>query len=230
VIDGYKGLHNLEVIRQAKNYNAHLLDIVLRGGFDARVVVDFGAGLGTFAKGCTSAGMKVTCIEPDNDLRRRLEHLGFETYRTLDDVLPESVDYIYTLNVLEHIDDDFWTLTQLYECLRPGGKLIVYVPAFPQLFTSMDKRVGHTRRYMKSALEVLVHKAGFHVDRAEYVDSLGFLATLVFKWFGNSEGDVNQQSILLYDRYVFPVSAVLDRALGRLFGKNVLVCAHRPSQ
>ena len=46
-------------------------------------------------------------------------------------------------------------------------------------------------------LETLVRAAGFHVDRAEYVDSLGFLATLVFKWFGNREGNVNQQGLIL---------------------------------
>lgn len=65
------------------------------------------------------------------------------------------------------------------------------------------------------------------MDREEYMDSLGFLATLVFKWFGNREGNVNQRGLILFDRYIFPVSLLLDRALSRLFGKNVLVGAHR---
>jgi SAM-dependent methyltransferase len=228
--DGYEGLHNLGVLQQAKNYNAHLLNIVLRSGLDTRVVVDFGAGLGTFAAGCRAEGMKVACIESDNSLRFRLNQLGFETYETLDHVLPESVDYIYTLNVLEHIDDDAATLIQLYKHLRPGGKLVVYVPAFPCLYSSMDKMVGHRRRYTRTGLETLVRAAGFYVDRAEYMDSLGFLATLVFKWFGNREGNVDQQGLIMFDRYIFPVSVQLDRALSRFFGKNVLVCAHRPSQ
>jgi hypothetical protein len=51
------------------------------------------------------------------------------------------------------------------------------------------------------------------------MDSLGFLATLVFKWFGNREGNVNQQGLILFDRYIFPVSLLLDRALSRFFGK-----------
>lgn len=228
--DLYEGLHNLGVLQQAKNYNAHLLSIVLGCGLDARVVVDFGAGLGNFAAGCRAAGMKVACIEPDHSLRLRLDQSGFETYKTLDHVSSESVDYIYTLNVLEHIDDDAEILIQLYKRLRPGGHLVVYVPAFPCLYSAMDKMVGHRRRYTRSGLERLVQATGFHVDRAEYVDSLGFLATLVYKWFGNREGNVNQQGLILFDRYIFPVSLLLDRALSRLFGKNVLVCAHRPSQ
>ena len=227
--DIYEGLHNLGVLQQAKNYNAHLLSIVLGCGLNARVVVDFGAGLGNFAAGCRAAGMKVACIEPDHSLRLRLDQSGFETYKTLDQVSPESVDYIYTLNVLEHIDDDAEILIQLYKRLRPGGHLVVYVPAFPCLYSAMDKMVGHRRRYTRSDLEKLVQATGFHVDRAEYVDCLGFLATLVYKWFGNREGNVNQQGLILFDRYIFPVSLLLDRALYRLFGKNVLICAHRPS-
>jgi SAM-dependent methyltransferase len=228
--DLYEGLHNLGVLQQAKNYNAHLLSIVLGSGLDARAVVDFGAGLGTFAAGCRAVGMKVACIEPDHSLRLRLDQLGFEAHNTLDHVSPESVDYIYTLNVLEHIDDDAEILIQLYKRLRPGGRLMVYVPAFPYLYSAMDKMVGHRRRYTRSGLVRLVSASGFHVDRAEYVDCLGFLATLIFKWFGNREGNVNQQGLILFDRYIFPVSLLLDRAVSRLFGKNVLVCAHRPSQ
>ena len=228
--DFYEGVHNLEVLRQARNYNAHLLSIVLGSRRDAQVVLDFGAGIGTFAVGCRAAGMNVACIEPDHSLRLRLDQLGFETYKTLDHVSSESVDYIYTLNVLEHIDDDAEILVQLYERLRPGGKLMVYVPAFPCLYSSMDKLVGHRRRYTRSGLVTLVRETGFHVDRAEYVDSLGFIATLVYKWFGNGEGNVDQQGLLLFDRYIFPVSLLLDRVSRRLFGKNVLVCAHRPNQ
>lgn len=228
--DSYEGVGNLEVLRDAKNYNAYLLSVVLEGGLNARIVVDFGAGLGTFAAGCRSAGMKVTCIEPDDGLRLKLYRLGFDAYKTLDYLLPESVDYIYTLNVLEHIDDDTDTLSQLYKRLRPGGRLVVYVPAFPHLYSTMDKRVGHKRRYMRAGLEKLIRRVGFRVDSAEYVDSLGFLATLLFKWFGNREGNVNRKGLMLYDRYIFPVSILLDRILGHLVGKNVLVCAHRPSE
>ena len=228
--DLYEGVHNLGVLQQAKNYNAYLLSLVLRSGLDARVVVDFGAGLGTFAAGCRAAGMNVACIEPDHSLRLRLNQLGFEAYKTLDHVSLESVDYIYTLNVLEHIDDDAEILGQLYKRLRPGGNLVVYVPAFSCLYSAMDKMVGHRRRYTRAGLEKLVQATGFHVDRAVYVDSLGFLATLVYKWFGNREGNVNQQGLILFDRYIFPVSLLFDRVFSRLFGKNVFVCAHRPSQ
>ena len=130
--------------------------------------------------------------------------------------------------MLEHVDDDAKSLGQLFSRLRPGGKLLVYVPAFPCLYSAMDKMVGHRRRYTKSDLERLVLSAGFRLDRAEYVDSLGFLAALIFKWFGNKKGDVNKRGLILFDRYVFPVSLLLDRVLNRVLGKNVLVCAHRP--
>lgn len=71
--DLYEGLHNLGVLLQAKNYNAHLLSVVLGSGLDARAVVDFGVGLGTFAAGCRAAGtfsQSACClIEPELSFR-----------------------------------------------------------------------------------------------------------------------------------------------------------------
>jgi hypothetical protein len=70
--------------------------------------------------------------------------------------------------------------------------------------------------------------AGFEVVRNEYVDSAGFLASLLFKAFGSDSGIVNRRALIAYDRYAFPVSRLLDRVSNRLFGKNVLLLARRP--
>ena len=69
--------------------------------------------------------------------------------------------------------------------------------------------------------------AGFEVVRNEYVDSAGFLASLLFKAFGSNSGVINRSALIAYDRYAFPVSRVLDRVFNRAFGKNVLLIGRR---
>ncbi len=103
----------------------------------------------------------------------------------------------------------------------PGGKFYLFVPAVNVLFSSMDRKVGHLRRYRKSTLILLVKKIGFSVVRCSYVDSLGFLITLMFKIIGNEQGDLNPAIIKFYDRFLFPASRVLDRFCGEFFGKNL---------
>ena len=133
------------------------------------------------------------------------------------------------MNVLEHIDDDVAAVRSLAGALRPGGKLVVYVPAFQVLFSSMDTKVGHLRRYRLGQLVDTVRQAGFHVDRCRYVDSLGFAATLAYKAVGSRQGDISGGSVSFYDSYGFPVSRGLDRALDRVVGKNLLLVATRPA-
>ena len=62
----YTGIENLEVMREAENYNRYLQSLVARHAGDARRVIDFGAGSGTFAIPCAAAGFDVTAVEPDD--------------------------------------------------------------------------------------------------------------------------------------------------------------------
>jgi SAM-dependent methyltransferase len=142
------------------------------------------------------------------------------------DGLPKSAfALIYSLNVLEHIDDDLGTLESLKAYLKPGGTLLLYVPAFQVLYSAMDRRVGHVRRYRRSELVRLLVQAGYSVDSARYVDSLGFLAALAYRVLGSDDGSIDRRALVFFDRWIFPMSVILDRVLGRWFGKNVIVLA-----
>lgn len=224
----YTGTDNLEVMAEAVNYNAFLHAQVAAHAHAGDRALDFGAGIGTFALEFARRGGDVACLEPDAAQAARLEGLGLLVFRDLDDVADASLDYVYTLNVLEHIDDDAAAMRALAAKLRPGGRLFVYVPAFPVLYSSMDRKVGHVRRYRREGLGALVATAGLRDVRARYVDSLGFLAALAFKWLGNERGDIDRRALRLYDRFVFPPSRALDRLVGRWFGKNVLLTARKP--
>lgn len=225
--EAYTGVDNLEVMQEAVNYNRFLLETVRKHAPAGGKVLDFGAGAGQFATPLKQLGMDVTALEPDQVLQQRLRAQGLHAVGSADEVPDGSLDFIYTLNVLEHIEDDAQALRQLYAKLAPGGRLLVYVPAFPVLYTSMDAKVGHVRRYRKESLRAAVTAGGFIIDRVGYVDSLGFPATLAFKWIGNDSGDVNRTALKLYDRAVLPLSLALDLVTRQWFGKNLLLLAHK---
>lgn len=226
--DAYTGVENLEVMAEAVNYNRYLVDLVVSGGAPGDRVLDFGAGAGTFARPVSAAGFQVTCVEPDDHLRGILAREGMAVADAIGGVPAESADYVYTLNVLEHIEDDMAALRELFRVLRPGGRMLVYVPAFQVLYTSMDRRVGHHRRYRLKPLVEMVRDAGFSIRRAAYADSLGFGAALVYRMADPGDGRVGSRGLKLYDHWVFPLSRRLDTFLGRWFGKNVVIMADKP--
>jgi SAM-dependent methyltransferase len=223
----YSGAANLEVMEEAVNYNDYLLSRVCVIGQPGDRVVDFGAGLGKFAKRMSELGFAVECIEPDEAQAARMSADGLVVHSGLEALPDSSVDYIYTLNVLEHIDDDAAVLRQFCRTLKPGGRLLIYVPAFYLLYSSMDRRVGHVRRYRRGNLREKVRSAGLTVIHDRYVDCMGFLASLLFKALGSNSGDISRSSLILYDRMIFPVSQAVDTLLGRWIGKNVLLTAQK---
>jgi SAM-dependent methyltransferase len=226
----YTGADNLVAMNAARNYNEFLVEEVLRHSGGAVVVMDFGAGIGTFSRILRQRGFKVICIETDADLRHALQHDGFECHADVEQMPESGVDYIFSLNVFEHIEDDTAMFRALCRLLRPGGRFYLYVPAFPILYTSMDRKVGHYRRYRADALRKQVENAGFRVLTARYADCLGFFATLLYRLIGSRRGDLNQGSLILYDRVLFPLSRLMDKFAGRLIGKNLAVAAVRPAE
>lgn len=222
----YDGGENLEVMREAVNYNRYLRDLVRHFALDTTAVLDFGAGIGTFTDSLGVPPNRVACVEPDTDAQTHLASLGFEVHASLSEVQDERFTYIFTLNVLEHIENDRAVVSELYRVLRPGGRLFVYVPAFDMLYTVMDAKVGHHRRYRMKGMTQLMRSAGFRIEKWAYADALGFFATLAYKILDKrSDGTLNRTAVRVYDRYFFPLSRALSVPLARFLGKNLYVVA-----
>jgi SAM-dependent methyltransferase len=226
----YEGAENLEVMASAVNYNQFLTQLILSKAKPGDRMLDFGAGIGTFANRIREAGYSVTCVEPDIAQADRVAGIGIPVVGQLDQIMDQSVDYIYTLNVLEHIEDDVTALRELGQKLSRGGRILIYVPAFKILFSSMDRRVGHHRRYTLPGLRTAVEAAGLSVEQGRYADCLGFFATLVYKFFGDDSGQIDERALVAYDRIAFPLSRLADVVFGRFFGKNVFIVATRPEE
>jgi len=219
--------YNLEVMEEAVRYNRFLLGLVQPLAAAGRRVLDFGAGSGTFAQPLRAQGADVVCVEPDPQLRLRLAEKSLRVVTDLREVEGGSIDLAYSFNVLEHIEDDAAALAALARVLRPGGRLVLYVPAFMVLYSAMDRRVGHLRRYRKRALARLVEGAGLAVEDVRYADSLGFVAALAFRAVGSRSGELSRGAVRFYDRWLFPASRALDACLAPLAGKNLVLRARR---
>lgn len=221
----YSGAGNLEVMEAAVNYNRFLLSEVQSLARPGERILEIGAGIGTFAKMLMRNGYSVHCVETDLEQAARIRDEGLFVVENVEEIPDRSIDYVYAVNVLEHIEGDLDALKQWWRKLVPGGRMMLYVPAFRLLFSSMDRKVGHVRRYRLSALRKMVREARFEVDRASYVDCAGFAITLVYKAVGDRSGGLNQKALTAYDRFIFPLSRLGDIFFGKLLGKNILLTA-----
>ena len=139
-------------------------------------------------------------------------------------VLEEPADSIVLVNVLEHISDDDALLLQIRQSLRPGGRVLLFVPALEWNYGSLDRAFEHHRRYSKAVLRKKLERAGFRVERARYVNFLG-----ITSWF--FAGRVLRQKTLKprqvrwYDRWIIPWSFRLEQIWEPPLGQSLVVVA-----
>jgi SAM-dependent methyltransferase len=206
----------------AVNYNTYLAGLIEREKGEEKNLIDHGAGLGIIAGILRDRGNRVLCVEIDPDHISHLEADGFKIARSLAHFSDHSLDFIYSLNVLEHIRDDTAEARMMAQKLKPGGRVFIYVPAFKALYSTLDKRIGHFRRYDRRSLTALAEAGGFRVEWCAYSDFLGGILWMFYKWANDPQGRLNPRLLVLFDRLVYPVSLVFDRVTSRLFGKNVM--------
>jgi SAM-dependent methyltransferase len=215
------------------NYNSWIVETIL-GPMDVsqkgKKVLDFGAGIGTLSSIFErQTGIKPEGLEIDPRQREILEKRGFKVYSSFNEI-ETKYDFIFTSNVLEHIEDDVEILKKLRERIQESGVLAIYVPAFQSIWSSLDDKVGHYRRYTKRDLIMKLEKSGFTVSQSRYCDSVGFFLTLLFKLIGNKDGEPSSWTLVVFDKYLLPISKVLDGIFHRLLGKNLFVLAHPDSK
>ena len=83
-------------------------------------------------------------------------------------------DLVALLDVLEHIDDDRAALASIARKLKPGGRILITVPAFPWMWSAHDVVNHHHRRYTRRALKTAIADAGLKVEFLSWFNSLLF--------------------------------------------------------
>ena len=125
-------------------------------------MLDLGCGTGRFAASLAAEGRRVLAIDPAPDLA--LAPAGATLVGSAEQVplADASVGTVMVRDVIEHLDDAA-ALAECSRVLRPGGLLVVLVPAWPSLWSERDDHAGHLRRYTRASLRRVVVDAGFEV-------------------------------------------------------------------
>jgi SAM-dependent methyltransferase len=211
--------------RTWKTYIARKLKPFIHGD-----VLEVGAGTGNTTRFLHDPEhLQWTCLEPDPELAQILADSLVEN--DLEDTVHVAVgtiadlptdrafDSILYIDVLEHIQDDAQELIMAVSRLRTSGKLIVLAPAHQRLFSEFDRSVGHFRRYDKRSLKGIA-PPGLREEALIYLDSMGILASMANRLLLRQSTPTIRQ-IETWDRFLVPVSRLLDPLLMHKLGKTV---------
>jgi 2-polyprenyl-3-methyl-5-hydroxy-6-metoxy-1,4-benzoquinol methylase len=146
------------------------------GATEAGVLVDVGAGAGGVTAMLGWEPTELVLFEAGGELVRHARHVhGLASVQA--QVAPlslasSSVDVVCLLDVIEHLEDPAAALAEVARVLRPGGRLVVNVPAHSWLWSSADVYLGHHRRYNVPLLREELRSSGLEP----------ILMTHVFSW------------------------------------------------
>jgi len=99
-----------------------------------------------------------------------------------------SVDLIVAADVLEHIRDDGAAMAEIVRVLRPGGLIVITVPALPSLWGGQDVVSHHFRRYTRRTLGDLLRAGRLPDARVQYFNTLLFPAVAATRWLRRAAG------------------------------------------
>jgi ubiquinone/menaquinone biosynthesis C-methylase UbiE len=196
--------------------------------------IEIGSGLGDYALEWAPHFTRFTATEADPGrlvaLKERLD--GHDRVDIRQMLLPTDEANSYSgavsYNVLEHIEDHVGALRSMARLVRPGGRIVLIVPAFPFAMSPVDIATGHVRRYTRKSMRAALAEAGLTIEQLRYVNALGllgyYLATSVFR-LTPKEGTM----VKLYDRLVLPVTRAAEGLVRPPFGQSVFAVARVPS-
>lgn len=149
------------------------------------------------------------------------------------DELPTGFDAVCAFDVIEHVDDDVAELTRLAGATRPGGVVMVTVPAYRFLWGKMDEVAGHRRRYRLRGLKRVIRAAGLTLLHSSYFNMWLFPAIVAGRLAGfpreNHEIDLPPAPLNAALRALFESEAPLASRVTLPFGISILCLARTSS-
>ncbi len=135
-------------------------------------LLEVGCGAGALLHDLARMGFRCEAIETAPSARRVARHINratpnFALHPGWEHPWESRFDYVVALEVLEHIEDDVSALRSWSRWIKPGGTLVLSVPAHAKRWDIDDEAVGHFRRYEKSGLVDLLSRSGFAVEHLE---------------------------------------------------------------
>ena len=176
-------------------------------------VLEVGAGIGNLAGRLMARRMLYVAAEKDplhlHALRNRFLRTPNVVVQRLDPqvsaeftALETCFDTVICLNVLEYLEDPAATVQSLHSTLKDRGTLIVLVPNSPRLFGTLDRVMGHKRRFSSPELRRLVESQGFTVEKVSQFNKAGAPPWWAYsKVFGRRH--INKPILKIFDKTVW---------------------------
>ena len=228
-------VRDLQIMAPARNYSRWIYE-QFRPHLGQRLI-ECGAGIGNFTELLLDRELVVAvdayqpCLE---QLAQRFSaakqvvpvHMDISSPR-LCELSSYQPDTVICINVLEHVEDDASALVNMRSILQPGGRLALLVPAYPVLYGTIDRKIGHYRRYTKKVLIERIRRAGLRIRRLfcmNVIAPLGwFLNNRIFK---RQEESVAQ--VMFFDCCIVPWLRPAERILNPPFGLSLIAVCEKP--
>jgi SAM-dependent methyltransferase len=198
-------------------------------------IIEIGCGWGNFARHLTDRefylGTEISTESVKHVSDVFTDHSNMR-FAVADAASPEflnfsddNIDTIFSLNVFEHIEDHEAALSNAAKILQTNGHLILVVPAHMSLYGTLDRVIGHYRRYDKQMLAGLIQNAGLELITQKYINALGALGWWVNGRLLRQETPPSGQLRLL--NHIVPVVKQFERIIPVPFGISLLAVARR---
>jgi len=176
-------------------------------------VLEIGAGIGNISGRLMSRRLLYVAAEKDplhlHALRNRFLRTPNVVVQQLDPAVPADFaslercfDTVLCINVIEYLDNPGALLQAIRGALKPNGSVIVLAPQGPGLFGSVDRRLGHKRRYRGGELRALLEEEGFAVEQQYQFNKAGTLPWWAFSRVTGA-GKINKLVLKIFDKTVW---------------------------
>jgi glycosyltransferase involved in cell wall biosynthesis len=201
----------LDALSFAPKFNRWMADTITP--YAGRKVLEIGAGMGNMTRHvCPHRKLYIATdinSEYTDHLRNMFRHRPSVQVAKLDATAPEDfrpfeqqLDTVVCLNVLEHIEHDGSTLQSIRTLLEPGGRLILLVPNDPRAYGTIDREIGHFRRYTPPHLRRLLADSGYDVE-----DILSFNRVSMPAWKFTGQvrkaRTLSRMALRVFDKFVW---------------------------
>jgi 2-polyprenyl-3-methyl-5-hydroxy-6-metoxy-1,4-benzoquinol methylase len=234
-----EGEDTLNTIALANHFNLWMYETIKP--YCTGRILEIGSGVGNISEYFLQDQASITltdirdvyCDSLRNKFAGSTSLLGIENMNLVDSDFDtkfskylNSFDTVFALNVVEHIFDDKLAVSNCYKLLKPGGNLIILVPAYQWLYNDFDKELEHYRRYTRKKLESLFTTSDFTVSHSQYFNAAGIAGWLV-------SGKMQHHKIIpagqirLFNKLV-SLFKLFDKLIFNSFGLSVITVGKKP--
>lgn len=227
------GLATLERFAHATHFNKWMFDTIRP--YCKGHVLEVGSGIGNLSRLFLENGFSLTASDLREEYCSILQHSlgnlpGLQGVELMDLAaadfgshyrhLTGKHDTVIALNVVEHIKEDSLAIQNCMQLLKPGGRVVILVPAYQFLYNSFDVELGHYVRYNKDSLSRLMEGQGLEIIHKQYFNAVGILGWMFNGNFLHKK-IIPRKQLQLFDTFL-PFIKLADSVTFHRIGLSVI--------